>query len=146
MQVVADTGPLLAAANRRDHAHGLAAALVSRLGSNLLVPDPVLVEADALLRGRVGAHAARLLLSSVAAGAHRFAAVGRGLMRRAVAIDERYADLGLGYTDSVVMALAERHRLPILTFDFTHFRAAPPLDGGHWRLVVDERRFRDSGG
>ena len=38
------------------------------------------------------------------------------------------------------MAYADRHDLPVLSFDFEHFRAAPP-PGGHWRLVVDEARY-----
>jgi hypothetical protein len=41
------------------------------------------------------------------------------------------------------MAYAERHELPILTFDFHDFRAATP-ERGHWRLVVDEQRYRDA--
>ncbi len=40
------------------------------------------------------------------------------------------------------MAIAERHRLPVLTFDFAHFRATRP-ESGHWRLVVDESRYAD---
>lgn len=43
------------------------------------------------------------------------------------------------------MALAERHGLPILTFDFAHFRATKPARG-HWRLVVDEARYAESTG
>src|SRR5918994_4229755 len=56
-----------------------------------------------------------------------------GLLRRAAAIDARFADLGLGFVDASVMAYAERHELPILTFDFHDFRAATP-ERGHWRL------------
>ena len=41
-----------------------------------------------------------------------------------------------------MMAVAERHNLPILTFDFEHFRATQPRHGS-WRLVVDEGRDRD---
>jgi hypothetical protein len=37
---------------------------------------------------------------------------------------------------------AERHELPILTFDVAHFRAAAPARG-YWRLLVDEKRFRE---
>lgn len=37
------------------------------------------------------------------------------------------------------MALAEAERLPILTFDFTHFRATTTdSDGRPWRWVVEE--------
>ena len=38
------------------------------------------------------------------------------------------------------MAYAERHDLPILTFDFADFRATGP-DRGHWRLFVDEALY-----
>jgi predicted nucleic acid-binding protein len=47
------------------------------------------------------------------------------------------------FVDAAVMAYAERHGLAILTFDFEDFRAAPPEDG-YWRLVVDERRYRET--
>lgn len=34
------------------------------------------------------------------------------------------------------------HDLPILTFDFAHFRATAPARG-YWRLLVEEKRFRE---
>lgn len=145
MKVVCDTGPLVAAANRRDRAHDLAAALVTRLGRDLLVPEPVVVEVDQLLRRRVSTDAARLFLSSLARGEHGVGFLTPGLLRRAVEIDARYADLDLGFTDSAVMALAERSAMPILTFDFEDFRATTP-ERGHWQLVVDESRYRESTG
>lgn len=46
MKVIADTGPLVAAANRRDRAHELAAAIVIAAGRNLVIPTPVLAEID----------------------------------------------------------------------------------------------------
>jgi uncharacterized protein len=143
LRVVVDTGPLVAAANRRDHAHALAAALVTQLGRDLLVPDPVLVEVDQLLRTRVGSHAARLFLNAVATGEHTVTFLTSGLLRRAVELDTSFADLDLGLADAAVMACAERHDLPILTFDFAHFRATRPRSG-YWRLVVDEARYADA--
>jgi hypothetical protein len=48
-----------------------------------------------------------------------------------VAIDAQFADLSLGYTDAIVMAIAERDGLPILTFDFQHVgQRTPPADIG----------------
>lgn len=67
------------------------------------------------------------------------------MLRRAVEIDPRFADLDLGFADAAVMAVAERRKLPILTFDCEHFRATRPRRG-FWRLVVDERRYADSTG
>jgi predicted nucleic acid-binding protein len=143
VRVVADTGPPVAAANRRDRAHRLAAALVTRLGRDLVVPVPVMVETDQLLRARVGGGSAHLFLQGLAAGEHEVAFLSAGLLRRAVQIDSRYADLDLGLTDASVMAYAERHDVPILTFDFEDFRATTPARG-HWRLVVDEARYRET--
>lgn len=140
LRVVADTGPLVAAANRRDHAHALAAALVTGLGRDLLVPEAVVVEVDQLLRSRVGAPTARLFRAALADGEHTVAFNTPALLKRAVAFDAQFADLGLGYADAAVMALAEREGLAVLTFDFQHFRAAPP-SSGFWQLVIDEHRY-----
>lgn len=65
------------------------------------------------------------------------------LLESATAIDERFADLDLGFTGAMVMAFAERHRLPIFTFDFEHFRATTPARGS-WRLVIDEAQYKAS--
>src|SRR6202043_591963 len=97
LKVVADTGPLVAAANRRDRAHELAAALVTELGRQLLVPEPVIVEVDQLLRSRVSSSSARLFLDAIAAGEHTVVVGSPALQRRAAAIDAQFADLGLGY-------------------------------------------------
>jgi uncharacterized protein len=113
---------------------------VTRLGRDLIVPGAVMVEVDQLLRSRVGGHAARLFLAALAAGEHGVAFSSAALLRRAAEIDARFADLGLGLVDASVMALAERHQHAILTFDFEHFRAAPP-PSGYWRLVIDEARY-----
>lgn len=98
------------------------------------MPGPVIVEVDQLLRARVGSHAARLFLAALDAGEHDVAHLSATLLTRAVEIDARFADLDLGIADASVMALAERHGLPILTFDFEHFRATHP-ERGFWRLV-----------
>jgi predicted nucleic acid-binding protein len=141
VRVVGDTGPIVAAANRRDRAHGLAAALVSRLGRELLVPMPVAVEVDQLLRARVGVHSAAAFLRAMVAGEHTMLFLSSGLLRRAVEIDATHAALDLGLADATVMAVAERDRLPILTFDFEDFRAVKPK-GPAWSLVVDQSRYR----
>jgi hypothetical protein len=145
LRVLCDTGPIVAATDRRDPAHDLAGDLLRGLGRDLVIPDPVVSEADGLVRARVGDHSARLLLSSISQGEHRVMFLTPGLLRRAVEIDALYAPLELGFTDAVVMACAERHDLPILTFDFRDFRATAP-ESGEWRLVVDESRYREAVG
>jgi predicted nucleic acid-binding protein len=143
VRAVADSGPLIAAANRGDEAHRLAASLVAAFGRELLVLDTVIVEVDHLLRTRAGAHAARSFLRSLVDGQHAVEYLGPHLLHRAADFDLQYADLGLGIVDGSVMAYAERHRLPILTFDFEHFRATRP-ETGYWQLIVDEARYQES--
>lgn len=136
--VVADTGPLVSAADRDDRAHELAAALLLASGTAVVVPDSVAVEVDWLLRGRLGPAHARAFLASLVAGRPRRGVLTVEQFARAVEIDRTYADLGLGLGDASVMALAEAERAPILTFDFTHFRATTDRDGRPWRLVIEE--------
>ena len=143
MRVVCDTAPIVAATDRRDPAHHFAASLLRQLGRQVHIPDPVIAETDALLRRRVGTESARMFLATISRGEHQVMFLSPGIVRRATHIDARYADLNLGFTDAVVMAFAERHDLPILTFDFRDFRATAP-ERGEWRLVVDESRYLDA--
>jgi hypothetical protein len=106
---------------------------VTELGSDLVVLEPVPVETDQLLRGRIGAHAARTFLSALVAGEHETAFLTPALLRRAVEFDECYADLDLGLAHGAIMAFAERHAAPILTFDSEHSEPPGPAAGtGGW--------------
>ncbi len=103
-----------------------------------------MVEVDQVLRSRIGSTAARLFLTSVARGEHGVIHLSPGLVRRAVEIDARFRELELGLVGASVIAIAERHRLPILTYDFEDFRAAPPEYDDYWPLVVNEARYRNA--
>src|SRR5881392_2902658 len=46
VRAVVDTGQLVAGAYRRDRAHRLAATLLTDMGRDALVPEPVVVETD----------------------------------------------------------------------------------------------------
>lgn len=140
MKILVDTGPLLAALDRKDPACEMAGATMERLRRDAIVPSPVLVEVDHLARKRVGLDAARRFLADIARGSHQVAYMTAGLMHRAAELDRRYADLNLGVVDGCVMAIAERHDLPIFTFDFRDFRATESAHGP-WRLAVDERLY-----
>ncbi len=139
-KIIVDTGPLVAALDAHDSAHRLAIDVLGRLRRQALIPTPVLVEVDHFVGRRVGGFAARNFLRDVSGGVHSVAAITPGLLRRAVELDERYADLELGFTDSCLMAIAERHELPILTFDFADFRATESSTGP-WRLALDEPSY-----
>ena len=120
-KILVDTGPLVSALDGRDSAHSIAGPLLARLRRQALVPTPVLAEVDHFVRSRVGGPAARTFLKSVVGGTFEIAYLSAGLLRRAGELDRRYADLDLGLSDTCLMAIAERHELPILTFDFADF-------------------------
>lgn len=140
-KILVDSAPLIAALDRRDSAHAVAARLMAGLRRSAVIPTPVLVEVDHVLGSRVGRAAARRFLQDVAGGVHEVAYLSAGLLRRAAELDRQYADLNLGLADTCVMAIAERHELPILTFDFTDFRATESA-AGPWRLAIDEDLYR----
>lgn len=144
MAVVVDTGPLLAAALKRDPAHELAAALIAYGGRDLLIPDPVVAECEGFLRQRNAHEGARRLLAALVEGIWMRVTLTPTVFAQAVAIDRRYKDIGLGLVDASVMAVAAATKSSILTFDFRDFRAAPPLGGGSWDLVVDEAQYMKS--
>jgi len=141
MKVVVDAGPLISAIDEDDPAYEMATAALGWLRRSAIVPSPVMVEVDHLARRRVGAAAARTFMKTVVGGAHEIAFVTQGLMRRAVELDGKYADLNLGLVDACVMAIAERQELPIFTFDFADFRATESASGP-WRLAIGEDVFQ----
>jgi predicted nucleic acid-binding protein len=140
MKVLVDTAPVVAAIHSGDSAHEMAKAAMGKLRRNAVLPSPVLVEADHLIRARSSPMAARLFLRAVARGHHEVAYMTANLLRRASELDDKYADLKLGFVDTSVMAIAERHEMPIFTFDFRGFRATESANGP-WRLAIDERVY-----
>lgn len=136
-----DTGPLLSAIDSDDAAHVIAAPIVARLQHEAVIPTPVLVEVDHLVSRRVGCAASRSFLRTIAGGKRQISYMSGSLVRRAIELDHQYSDLDLGFVDSCVMAIAERHDLSILTFDFRDFRATES-NAGPWRLALDEHTYQ----
>jgi predicted nucleic acid-binding protein len=145
IKVLVDTGPLISAIDRGDSAHALAAPLIAHLRRDAVVPTPVLVEVDHILSSRAGSAAARAFLKATVGGERQIAYPSAGVLRRAVELDFQYADLSLGLVDTCVMAIAERHEMPILTFDFTDFRATESASGP-WRLAIEEHVYLNAVG
>jgi predicted nucleic acid-binding protein len=137
--IICDTGPLVSAINRGERQrHLFAAELLARLGRDLIVPWPVLVEVDLLLRARGYPEAAVAFAESLLAGIHRLVAPTTPEVELALKLAHRYMDSGADLPDLIVMAMASRRRARILTWDFRHFRAVVLRRGRHWPLVVEE--------
>jgi predicted nucleic acid-binding protein len=108
------------------------------LGREVVVPWPVLVEVDLLLRARGHALAAIKFAESLSAGVHRLETPTGAEFALALKLAKRYRDSGADIPDLIVMAMASRRRASVLTWDFRHCRAVVLRRGHHWPLVVGE--------
>lgn len=138
--IVCDTGPIVSAMNRGEgERHRFAAAVLGRLGREVIVPWPVLTEVDLLLRARGHPRAALAFVTALRDGVHRLETPSDEDLRVALRLGDQYPDVGVDLPDLSVMAIASRHRAHILTWDFRHFRAVVLRKGHHWPLLVEER-------
>jgi len=99
------------------------------------VPGLVLAELDYFLRD--ARLAIQAFMEDLARRAFTYAPPTLGQLSRAMEVDRRFADLGLGLVDSSVVALAESLGIRRLaTRDVRHFAAVRLRDGGAFELVV----------
>lgn len=136
--LICDTGALLEylAAGAPDHAAFRTAIDSARAR---YVPGLVLAEVDYFLRHERGAMGA--LMEDVAKGAFTYAPPSHGTLARAMEIDRRFADQGLGLVDASIVALAEETGVVRLaTRDVRHFSAVTLRGGRRFQLVVHPRR------
>ena len=102
----------------------------------LIIPAPVTVEVDYLLRQRGGARAARRFLEDLAEERFRVASPTVEEYGLVLAVHDRHAALDLGLADLSVVVLAARYRTTrLLTFDERDFRQVTPLQGGAFSLL-----------
>jgi uncharacterized protein len=140
--ILVDTSGLLAALDPRQAHHAAAAGILVRPQPRLLSPF-VLAELDYLIATHSGQREALKLLRDVARGVYEVESFSNGDVAAAIAIVERYADLGLGLTDASIIVLAERHQChDVLTLDQRHFRVVGGPGGLPFRLLP----FDDSNG
>jgi uncharacterized protein len=125
--LVVDTGVLVAAIEPRDQHHRRCARLLTGVREARVVPAPVLVELEYLLRGASDARAFRAFLNDCARGAFRIEALVPEDYSRVGELLQIYADLRLGFVDAAVLAVIERLREPKLaTLDHRHFAVVRP--------------------
>jgi hypothetical protein len=122
--IVADTGAIVALIDRDDHHHEALREAFEARPDEWILPWAILPEVDHIVQARLGTEAARAFRRDVADGAFSVAWHDGADLRRAVELDEAYADLSLGLVDAVVMATAERlGARAIATLDVRDFGA-----------------------
>jgi uncharacterized protein len=132
--VICDTGALLdyLVESAPDHARFRSAIDQAR---TRYVPGLVLAELDYFLRDE--RRAMELFMRDLGRGAFTYAPPTLDQLSRAIEIDRRYSDLGLGLVDGSLVALAESLGLRrVATRDVRHLAAVRLRDGSPLELVV----------
>jgi len=126
LALVVDTGVLVAGYDRDDQDHATCSTLLAEARERRLVPAPVVVELDHLLRrlepvGLVG------FLDDVASGAFELVELVPEDRARVRELLVSYADLRVGYVDAAVLAVVERFgETKLATLDRRHFTVMRP--------------------
>jgi len=128
--IICDTGPIFAAADRKDADHRSCVKLFTdfRLaGRRMIVPQTVMTEVCYMLATKVRTSAEVAFLEAVAVGSFELVALTSPDVVRVAELVARYGDLPLGTTDASVIAFAERFGVnEIATLDHRHFRVVRP--------------------
>lgn len=124
MSLLLDTGIVYAYYDRSDRWHDRAVALLQGRDTGLILPAPVIPEADHLLGHRLGVAARRTFYAGIISGHYLVADLPRQAYARVAAIDRQFADLDLGFVDAAIVVLAEGLKIPrVATTDRRHFPA-----------------------
>jgi predicted nucleic acid-binding protein len=125
--LILDTGPLFALLDRRDNDHEPCRRLIGEMREPRVIPAPVIVELDQLVRARIGATALLPFLDDLADSAYFVENLIPEDYRRARELCDRYADSDIGFVDAAVLAIVERLNEPKLaTLDHRHFGLLRP--------------------
>ncbi len=136
--IVVDTGPVVAAGNRRDRYNRVCKRLLTTFPGPLLLPEPLITEIAYMLASRAGVAAELEFLADTIQGGYEVVSLDRADRQRVAELVRTYADMPLGTADACVVAVAERHGVPtIATLDHRHFRVVRPRNGEAFTLLPD---------
>lgn len=125
--ILVDTGPIVAAASKRDEHHASCLAALSTLREPPLITALVVMEVCYFLSTRASPAAEAAFLRSVAIGSFALVTLTSEDLHRCAELVERYANLPLGAADANVIAVSERLNVrQILTLDRAHFSIVRP--------------------
>lgn len=124
MTLLLDTGAVYAYYDRDDSWHRPVRAAIDAEPGPLVLPAVVLPEVDHLLGSRIGNDAQLALYADVVEQVYLVVDLATAGYRRVLELNQRYADLRLGFVDAAVAARSEQLRVHRLaTTDRRHFPA-----------------------
>lgn len=122
MSVLLDTGIVYAYYDRSDRWHHRARALMQGEQRGLILPAPVVPEVDHLLGHRLGSKSRLTFYAGIVEGYYLIADLPSAGYGRVAELNRRFDDIGLGFVDAAIIALAETLGvLRIATTDRRHF-------------------------
>ena len=125
--ILVDTGPLVAAANRKDAHHTASVSALAAARPPRLVPGLIIAEVSYLLARDASPTVEAEFLRSFATGFLALADIIVADLDRTAELVEQYADLSLGATDACLVALAERLGIvELATLDRRHLSVVRP--------------------
>jgi len=125
--LVVDTGPVVASLDPGDPDHAACARLLADTDELVVLPAPILVEVEYLVRRAGVPQAFANLLDDVEAGAYQVEDLLPSDYRRVRSLLGEYGDLRIGLVDASVLAIVERlGEAKLATLDHRHFAAMRP--------------------
>ncbi|MDP7226629.1 MAG: PIN domain-containing protein [SAR202 cluster bacterium] len=138
MALILDTGPVYALLDRDDLDHAASRQLIESAVEPLVIPAPVLVEVDYLVRIRLHAGVMISFLDDVVENAYSIEELRAEDYRRVRELCDLYSDSDIGFVDDAVLAVVERLNEPKLaTLDHRHFGMLRPRHVDALRLLPD---------
>lgn len=136
MTVVADTGALYALIDASDAWHQRVTTWWGAAPRDVVIPVTVLPELTWLLATRISVEAEAAFVRALADEQFTIEPLEPDDVDRAAALLEQYRDLGLGFVDATIVAVAERlGTRDVLTTDRRHFAAVRPRHARHLTLL-----------
>jgi predicted nucleic acid-binding protein len=127
LALVLDTGPILALLDAGDPDHERCVSMIETVDEDLVVPAPVLVEADYWTLKLLGNDAWESFLEDLSLGAYRLDHLNEDDVRRAADLEREYSQLDLGLVDASVIVLSERlGESKVATLDRRDFSVVRP--------------------
>ena len=138
MALILDTGPVYALLDRDDLDHAASRQLIESAVEPLVIPAPVLVEVDYLVRIRLHAGVMISFLDDVVENAYSIEELRAEDYRRVRELCDLYSDSDIGFVDDAVLAVVERLNEPKLAMlDHRHFGMLRPRHVDALRLLPD---------
>ena len=138
MALILDSSALYASLDRRDGQHVVCRELIRDANETLVIPAPVLVEIDYLLRVRRHPEVMLSMFDSIIEGAFSVEELQPIDYLRVRELCDRYSDADIGFVDAAVMAIVERlNETKLATLDRRHFGLIRPRHVDSLRLLPE---------